>query len=175
MRKNYGEHDAFLFEMVLPQPTPKPATTKQAVIYTDGACVPNPGFGGWAAVILEGEQKRVVSGSATDTTNNRMELQGAIEALRVLAEPYQVRLFTDSQYVRDGITRWLPNWERRGWKTKRKHSVLNQDLWKELSRLTKQRNVDWQWVRGHNGDPLNEQCNQLAQDQARARRQQTVG
>jgi ribonuclease HI len=149
-----------------PAPAPRLGLTKLVTIYTDGACSPNPGHGGWAAVILAGEQKRSVKGGAANTTNNRMELQAAIEGLRALAEVTQVRLFTDSQYVRDGIKSWLAQWERRGWMTKAKTPVKNQDLWQELSRLNKLHAIEWHWVRGHNGDPLNEECDQLAQAEA---------
>lgn len=153
-----------------PQPAPKPVTTKSVTIYTDGACSPNPGFGGWAAVILEEGQARSLKGGADATTNNRMELQAAIEALRVLAEPYRVRLFSDSQYVRNGITSWLPNWVKRGWQTKGNTPVKNQDLWQELSRLNQLHNIEWRWVKGHNGDPHNEECDQLAQAEAARRK-----
>jgi len=167
MPKREEEYVGVLFEIDLePRPTPKPATTKSAVIYTDGSCSPNPGFGGWAAVIIEGDQKRRVMGGEIETTNNRMELQSCIGGLAALTEPTQVRLFTDSQYVRDGITSWIAQWERRGWKTKTKTPVKNQDLWQELSRLTKQHDIEWHWVKGHNGDRFNEECNQLAQSQA---------
>lgn len=168
-RHDDDNYEGSLFELD-DEPTPKPVTTKSAVIYTDGACSPNPGFGGWAAVIIEGEQKRRVMGGEIDTTNNRMELQAAIGGLAVLTEPTQVRLFTDSQYVRDGITSWLAKWERRSWTTKAKTAVKNQDLWQELSQLTKQHDIDWQWVKGHDGDRHNEECNQLAQSQAARQR-----
>jgi ribonuclease HI len=167
MAKPKLEYDGTLFDIEdAPTATRRPVTTKSAVIYSDGACSPNPGFGGWAAVIVEGERKRTVAGGDFETTNNRMEIQAAIEGLRALAEPTRVKLFTDSQYVRDGITSWLPKWENRGWMTKAKTPVKNQDLWKELSRLSKLHDIDWQWVKGHNGDPFNEECNSLAQNQA---------
>ncbi|MEI8316263.1 MAG: ribonuclease HI [Verrucomicrobiota bacterium] len=162
-----------LFET--PKPAPKPVATRSVTIYTDGACSPNPGFGGWAAVIIDGEQKRHVKGGTADTTNNRMELQAAIEGLRSLAEPSRVKLYTDSKYVRSGITSWLHNWVRRGWKTTDKAPVKNQDLWQELSGLTKLHHIDWKWVRGHNGDPLNEECDQLAQGEAGRRKQMVTG
>ena len=153
------------------EPTPPAAPTKSAMIYTDGACSPNPGYGGWAAVILEAEQKRRVAGGADDTTNNRMELQAAIEGLRALTEPMQVQLVTDSEYVRNGITRWLPNWVKRGWLTQGKTPVKNQDLWQELSRLSQLHVIEWRWVKGHAGDPLNEECDQFAQAEADRRKQ----
>ena len=171
-RKNI-ESTGSLFDWAAePGPTPKVGTTKSAVIYTDGACSPNPGFGGWAAVILADEKKRSVVGGADGTTNNRMELQAAIEGLRALAEPTQVQLITDSQYVRNGITQWLPNWVKRGWQTKDKTPVKNQDLWQELSRLTQRHAIEWRWVKGHAGDPLNEECDQFAQAEADRRKQQ---
>ena len=154
------------------EPSPKAVLAQSAVIYTDGACSPNPGFGGWAAVIVQAEQKRNVVGGADDTTNNRMELQAAIEGLCALAEPTQVQLFTDSQYVRNGITQWLPQWVKRGWQTKGKTPVKNQDLWQELSRLSQHHAIDWRWVKGHAGNPLNEECDLLAQAEADRRKQQ---
>ena len=167
MPKKKFEPTGMLFDFAeAPKPAPKPVATRLVTMYTDGACSPNPGFGGWAAVIIEGEQKRHVTGGAADTTNNRMELQAAIEGLRSLAEPTRVKLFTDSKYVRSGITSWLTQWVWRGWKTQGKIPVKNQDLWQELSGLTKLHNIEWKWVRGHNGDPLNEECDQLAQAEA---------
>jgi len=149
------------------QPAQQPMVTSVVTIYTDGACSPNPGFGGWAAVIIEAGQKRQVTGGTAATTNNRMELQAAIEGLRALVVPTRVKLFTDSKYVRSGITSWVSQWERRGWKTLGKTPVKNQDLWQELSGLAKLHDIEWCWVRGHNGDPLNEECDQLAQAECR--------
>ena len=167
MRKEKLESTGLLFDFTAAsEPAPTRVLTKAVTIYTDGACSPNPGFGGWAAVIIDGAQQRNVTGGAADTTNNRMELQAAIEGLRALAEPSLVKLFTDSKYVRDGITSWLAGWERRGWLTKGKTPVKNQDLWKELSGLTKAHAIEWRWVKGHNGDPHNEECDQLAQAEA---------
>jgi ribonuclease HI len=174
--KKKFEPTGMLFDLFeTPKPAPKPVATRSVTIYTDGACSPNPGFGGWAAVIIDGEQKRHVKGGTADTTNNRMELQAAIEGLRSLAEPSRVKLYTDSKYVRSGITSWLHNWVRRGWKTTDKAPVKNQDLWQELSGLTKLHHIDWKWVRGHNGDPLNEECDQLAQGEAGRRKQMVTG
>ena len=157
-----------------PKPAQPPVSTTAVTIYTDGACSPNPGFGGWAAILIESEQKRYVTGGAAGTTNNRMELLAAIEGLRALAQPTQVKLFTDSTYVRSGITSWLQNWVRRGWKTLGKTPVKNQDLWEELNRLNQHHRIEWCWVRGHNGDPLNEECDQLAQAEANRRKQLPV-
>ena len=172
-RTHSGESTGSLFDWAAaPAPLPQPVPAQSAVIYTDGACSPNPGFGGWAAVIVQAEQKRSVVGGADDTTNNRMELQAAIEGLRALAEPTQVQLFTDSQYVRNGITQWLPNWVNRGWQTKGKTPVKNQDLWQELSRLSQHHAIEWRWVKGHAGDPLNEECDRCAQAEADRRKHQ---
>ena len=173
MKSSYRrESTGSLFDWAAaPAPLPQPASIQTAVIYTDGACSPNPGFGGWAAVILQAEQKRSVVGGAADTTNNRMELQAAIEGLRALAEPTQVQLFTDSQYVRNGITQWLPNWVKRGWQTKEKTPVKNQDLWQELDRLCQHHTIEWRWVKGHAGHPMNEECDLLAQAEAGRRKQ----
>jgi len=172
-RTHSGESTGSLFDWAAaPAPLPPPVPAQSAVIYTDGACSPNPGFGGWAAVIVQAEQKRSVVGGADDTTNNRMELQAAIEGLRALAAPTQVRLFTDSQYVRNGITQWLPNWVKRGWQTKEKTPVKNQDLWQELSRLSQHHAIEWCWVKGHAGNPLNEECDLFAQAEADRRKNQ---
>ena len=176
MPKKKFEPTGLLFDFAeAPKPAPKPIATHSVIMYTDGACSPNPGFGGWAAVILEGDQKRHVKGGTVETTNNRMELQAAIEGLRSLAEPSRVKLYTDSKYVKSGITSWLAQWERRGWKTQGKTPVKNQDLWQELSGLTKRHDVEWKWVRGHNGDPLNEECDQLAQAETGRQKQMTIG
>ena len=172
MTKKKFEATGLLFDFAAPpRPAPPVAATNPVTIYTDGACSPNPGFGGWAAVILENAQKRHVKGGAAGTTNNRMELQAAIEGLRAVAEPTRIKLFTDSTYVRNGITGWLTNWERRGWQTQDKTPVKNQDLWQELSNLNKRHAIEWCWVRGHNGDPLNEECDQLAQAEAERHKQ----
>ena len=131
---------------------------KQVTIYSDGACEGNPGPGGWAAVLVYGEKKKEIAGSEIATTNNRMELRAAIEALNALKEPCDVEFHTDSEYVRNGITAWIHTWKRKGWKK----PIKNQDLWKALDAAASRHKVKWHWVRGHAGNPLNERCDVLA-------------
>jgi ribonuclease HI len=131
-------------------------------IYTDGACSGNPGPGGWAAVLRYGEHERELSGRFRDTTNNRMELRAAVEALNALKRPCQVELYTDSSYLRDGITKWVHGWKRNGWRTAAKQPVKNQDLWKALLEAVARHQVNWQWTKGHAGDELNERADTLA-------------
>lgn len=131
-------------------------------IFTDGACRGNPGPGGWGALLRYGEVEKELFGAEADTTNNRMELRAAIEALASLKRPCKVALTTDSQYVRKGITEWIVNWKKRGWKTASKKPVANADLWKQLDELSAQHDVEWHWVRGHTGHPENERADQLA-------------
>ncbi len=135
---------------------------KTVVIYTDGGCDPNPGAGGWGAILVQGRRAKELSGGALHTTNNRMELTAAVEALNALKRPCSVLLTTDSEYLQRGVTQWLADWKRRGWKRKT-GEVKNADLWKELDRLTSSHDVRWRWTRGHAGDPLNERCDELAQ------------
>ena len=135
---------------------------KQVRAFTDGACSGNPGPGGWGAVLQFGDHERELHGGAADTTNNRMELTAAIEALRVLSEPCRVSLTTDSTYVRDGITQGLANWKRNGWKTAAKKPVKNQDLWQALDHESSRHEIDWCWVKGHSGHPENERADRLA-------------
>ena len=130
--------------------------------FTDGACSGNPGPGGWGAVLQFGDHERELHGGAEDTTNNRMELTAAIEALKALSEPCRVSLTTDSTYVKDGITKWLTNWKRNGWRTAAKKPVKNQDLWQALDREAARHEVDWRWVKGHSGHPENERADRLA-------------
>jgi ribonuclease HI len=131
-------------------------------IYTDGACRGNPGPGGWAAVLSAGGREKEISGAQLLTTNNRMELQAVIEALSALKRPLQVRLYTDSQYVRRGILEWLPQWKARGWKTADRKPVKNQDLWQQLETAAARHRIEWHWVPGHAGVPGNERCDALA-------------
>lgn len=141
----------------------------KAVLYTDGACSPNPGFGGWAYIILkQGVQGKVYeSGGVTNTTNNRMELLAAVEGLKSLTEPHAVEIRTDSQYLSKAFTdKWLENWQKNGWKTAAGDAVKNDDLWKELIKLTRFHRVKWAWLKGHGKDelfdPLNDECDKLA-------------
>ncbi len=135
-------------------------------VYTDGACDPNPGPGGWAAILLApaggSEHRKVLTGSDPDTTNNRMELTAVISALTALKRRCQVRLHTDSSYVQKGVTEHLAGWKARGWRTSDKRSVANRDLWESLDSVLGQHEVEWLWVKGHAGDPLNEECDRLA-------------
>ena len=140
------------------QPERKP----HVVIYTDGACSGNPGPGGWAALLIHGPHEKVLTGGASLTTNNRMELRAALMALRALNRPCTVELHTDSEYLRNGITGWLQTWMRNGWRTADRKPVKNQDLWKGLLPLVEKHEVRWQWVQGHAGHPLNERVDQLA-------------
>ncbi len=135
---------------------------KQVRAFTDGACSGNPGPGGWGAVLQFGDHERELHGGAADTTNNRMELTAAIEALRALRESCRVSLTTDSTYVKDGITQWLANWKRNGWKTAAKKPVKNQDLWQALDHESSRHEIDWCWVKGHSGHPENERADRLA-------------
>lgn len=131
-------------------------------IYTDGACRGNPGPGGWAALLTMGEREKEISGAANPTTNNRMELQAVIGALQALKRPVEVRLYTDSQYVRRGILEWVPQWKARGWKTADKKPVKNQDLWQQLETEAARHRIEWHWVPGHAGVPGNERVDALA-------------
>jgi len=139
---------------------------KQVDVHTDGACLGNPGPGGWAVLLRWRGIERELSGGEPLTTNNRMELMAAIMALEALKEPCEVILTTDSQYVRQGITEWLPGWLRRGWKTAGGDPVKNRDLWERLHAASARHVVDWRWVKGHAGDPDNERVDALARAQA---------
>ena len=131
-------------------------------IFTDGACKGNPGPGGWGAVLRSSGKEREISGGEKLTTNNRMELMAAIEALRALKKPCHVQLWTDSNYVRDGITKWIHGWRRNGWKTSDKKPVKNAELWQALLDASAPHRVDWHWVKGHAGHPENERADALA-------------
>lgn len=131
-------------------------------IYTDGACKGNPGSGGWGALLTYGKHQKEIYGGEPDTTNNRMELLAAIKALEALKRPCQVELFTDSQYLRQGISSWLANWLKNNWKTANKKPVKNQDLWQQLHQLNQQHKIQWRWVKGHSGDQGNEKADELA-------------
>ena len=136
---------------------------KKVVIHTDGGCEGNPGPGGWAAILQYGNRTGEVSGGEPATTNNRMELQAAIAALRSLKEPCEIALYTDSEYLRKGVTEWMARWKTRGWMLATKKAVKNEDLWRQLDELTARHEIQWCWLKGHAGHPLNERCDQLAQ------------
>ena len=135
---------------------------KKIAIHTDGGCDGNPGPGGWAAVLRYGNHMRELAGGEPATTNNRMELQAAISALNNLNEPCEVTLFTDSEYLRSGITEWLRRWKANLWRTVERKPVKNQDLWRQLDEAAGRHRVTWQWLKGHAGHPDNERCDQLA-------------
>jgi ribonuclease HI len=136
--------------------------TPEVVIFTDGSCRGNPGPGGWGAILIFGEHEREIWGGEAATTNNRMELTAAVEALNALKRPCRVELHTDSQYVRTGITQWLSLWKARGWRTTTKGAVKNEDLWRRLDEASARHEIDWRWVKGHAGHDLNERADQLA-------------
>jgi ribonuclease HI len=143
-----------------------PADSEVVEIFTDGACLGNPGPGGWAALLRYKGREREICGHQAQTTNNRMELLATIAALEALRKPSRVRVTTDSTYVRDGITRWIHNWKRRDWKTANKKPVKNVELWQRLEAATAPHDVDWHWVRGHSGHEENERVDRLAREQA---------
>ena len=133
-------------------------------IFTDGACSGNPGPGGWGALLRWGRAEKEMNGGEPETTNNRMELMAAIMSLESLTRPVKVRVHTDSQYVRNGITKWITNWKRNGWKTAAKKPVKNADLWQRLEDAANKHSVEWHWVRGHDGHVENERADELARD-----------
>jgi ribonuclease HI len=139
-----------------------PNPPAEVIIYTDGACDPNPGPGGWAAILIYGEHQKELKGRDPNTTNNRMELQAVIAALSALKQPCRVQLHTDSEYVQRGVTEYLEKWKAKGWVTADKKSVANRDLWEALEGARQRHQIEWQWVKGHAGDPLNERVDQLA-------------
>lgn len=135
---------------------------KDVKLYTDGACSGNPGPGGWGVVLIYGKHVREYSGGEAQTTNNRMEMTGVIEGLKRLKEPCAVTIYTDSKYVLQGFTEWMPGWKAKGWKTADKKPVKNIELWQALDAVTKGHKLTWQWVKGHNGDTYNERADLLA-------------
>ena len=137
---------------------------QQVTIYTDGACSGNPGPGGWGAILVYGDTKREMKGGEAETTNNRMEMMAAIAALEALKRPCHVDLYTDSQYLREGLTNWIYGWKARGWKTADKKPVKNVDLWQRLDALRAHHDVTLHWVKGHAGHPENERCDALARE-----------
>jgi ribonuclease HI len=136
--------------------------TAPVEIWTDGACSGNPGPGGWGAILRYGASEKDLCGGEALTTNNRMELTAAISALEALKRPSAVELHTDSQYLRDGVMAWMANWKRNGWRTRDRKPVKNDDLWRRLDEATERHEIDWRWVRGHAGDPMNERADELA-------------
>lgn len=136
----------------------------EVMIYTDGACKGNPGPGGWGVLMIAGDNRRELCGGELATTNNRMELTAAIEALRALKRPTRVRLITDSKYVMQGIETWIHGWKKNGWRTSDKKPVKNMDLWQVLDALAAKQQVEWRWIKGHSGDPGNERADALSND-----------
>ena len=134
----------------------------EVTIYTDGACSGNPGKGGWGAILINAKETKYMSGSKQLTTNNQMELTATIEALKAILKPSNIALYTDSQYVKNGITSWIFNWKKNGWKTANKKPVANKDLWIELEKYVDFHSVNWFWVKGHSGDKYNEIADELA-------------
>lgn len=135
---------------------------KKIIIYTDGACSGNPGKGGWGAILKYGNHTKEISGYAELTTNNKMELQAVIEALKLIKKDYDIEIFTDSNYVKDGITKWINTWKLNNWKTSKRESVKNKELWLELDELRQKYNINWNWVKGHADDELNNRVDELA-------------
>jgi ribonuclease HI len=140
---------------------------KKVQLITDGACIGNPGPGGWACILRYGEHKREMSGSEPETTNNRMELTAAIRGLSAIKESCEVEVITDSEYVKNGITKWIHGWKRNGWKNSSKKPVVNQDLWAELDRLVSTHDTHWTWTKGHADHEDNNRCDELATQAAR--------
>ncbi|MGF1621139.1 MAG: ribonuclease HI [Rhodomicrobiaceae bacterium] len=137
---------------------------RPVIIFSDGACSGNPGPGGWGAVLIYGDKRKELSGGEAETTNNRMELRAATEALTALKRPTQIELHTDSQYVRKGITEWIGKWKSNGWKTADRKPVKNADLWMKLDEARQRHQVSWHWVKGHAGHPENERADELARE-----------
>lgn len=146
---------------------PSKEPRKRVEIFTDGACSGNPGPGGWGALLRFKGVEKELSGYAPSTTNNRMELTAVVEALRALKEPCHVVLYTDSMYLRDGITSWIVKWKKNGWKTSSRQPVKNKDLWEALDEAAQRHSIEWKWIKGHVGHPENERCDQLARDAIR--------
>ena len=135
-------------------------------IYTDGSCIGNPGPGGWAAIILNGDKKDIISGRKKNTTNNQMELMAAIKALVFFSKKQKIRIYTDSNYVKEGITNWIKIWEKNNWKTVNKKKVKNVELWIKLNTLSNFHDIEWKWVKAHSGDPMNNMVDKLARKAA---------
>ena len=135
-------------------------------IYTDGSCIGNPGKGGWAAIIFKNNEKKILKGSKDITTNNQMELTATIKALEYISTKDKIQIYTDSKYVKQGITEWITKWKINGWKTSKKEDVKNKDLWIKLYNLNKSLNVQWNWVKAHDGNPMNEEVDLMAKKAA---------
>ncbi len=144
------------------------AAIEKITIYTDGSCEPNPGPGGWAAIILDGKEQTILKGHEKQSTNNRMELTAALEALRRIDPARAVILYTDSQYLKNGVEKWMKDWKARNWKRKG-GPLLNVDLWKQIAEVIDQRKITWRWVKGHNGNPYNERVDRLARQMMKSR------
>ena len=142
-------------------------SAEQVEIFTDGACSGNPGPGGWGAILRRGETEEELFGFSPHTTNNRMELIAVVEALAKLDEPCEIVIYTDSRYLKDGITSWIKTWKRNGWKTSNREPVKNRDLWEAIDSAAGKHHIEWKWVRGHVGHPENERCDELARDAIR--------
>ena len=140
---------------------------RRVEVFTDGACSGNPGPGGWGSILRYKTVEKELSGYAPQTTNNRMELTAVVEALKALRESCEVVLYTDSRYLKDGITSWIKGWKRNGWKTASKEPVKNKDLWEALDEATQRHKIEWNWIKGHAGHAENERCDQLARDAIR--------
>ena len=138
---------------------------KDVTIYTDGACSGNPGPGGWGSIVFYKETKKELSGYSEKTTNNIMELTAALEALELLKEKCNIKLYTDSQYVKNGITNWIFNWQKNGWKNSKKEPIKNSDIWKKLLTQSRFHKIEWIWVKGHSNNKYNEECDKLATNQ----------
>ncbi len=138
---------------------------KKVIIYTDGACSGNPGKGGWGAILQYGDNIKEISGYSELTTNNKMELQAVIEALKLLKRKCDIELYTDSVYVKDGITKWIDNWKKNNWRTSKKDDVKNKELWVELDNLVNQHNINWNWVKGHAENEFNNRVDRLARNE----------
>ena len=138
-------------------------------IYTDGSCLENPGNGGWAAIIFMNNEKIIISGCKKNTTNNQMELMAAIEALKKIPKDQEVQMYTDSKYVKMGITEWIKKWSQNDWKTSSKQKVKNIELWKELNDISKKHKIEWHWIKAHAGDAFNEEVDELAKKAASLR------
>ena len=159
-----GNDSAFFRPMpeTPPVPSPAPRARPRVTIFTDGACEGNPGPGGWAAVLLHEGKRKEIAGAEPATTNNRMEMTAALNALKVLKASCEIVLWTDSTYLRDGITKWIRGWKAKGWRTSTKEPVKNADLWQAIDAAAAKHQITWQWVRGHSGHRENERCDELA-------------